>query len=81
MRRFLHERVSFARQDMAEMFQVDYIRDMTLVAVVGEPGFEKVIAVANYFLEPASNMAEVAFSVAREWQHKKGISTILQRKS
>ncbi|MCB2227659.1 MAG: GNAT family N-acetyltransferase [Desulfarculaceae bacterium] len=79
MRRFLHERVSFARQDMADMFQVDYIRDMTLVAVVGEPGYEKVIAVANYFLEPASNLAEVAFSVAREWQQK-GLSSILLQK-
>jgi acyl-CoA hydrolase/GNAT superfamily N-acetyltransferase len=79
MRRFLHERVSFVRQEMTEMFQVDYIRDMTLVAVVGEPGFEKVIAVGNYFLEPASNMAEVAFSVARPWQQK-GISTILLKK-
>ncbi|MCB2192487.1 MAG: GNAT family N-acetyltransferase [Deltaproteobacteria bacterium] len=79
MRRFLHERVSFARQDMPEMFQVDYIHDMTLVAVVGEPGFEKVIGVGNYFLEPATNLAEVAFSVSSDWQ-KKGISTILQRK-
>ena len=79
MRRFLHERVSFARQDMAEMFQVDYIRDMTLVAVVGDPGFEKVIAVGNYFLEPSNNMAEVAFSVSRQWQQK-GISTVLLQK-
>ena len=52
---------------------------MTLVAVVGEPGFEKVVAVGNYFLEPATNLAEVAFSVTRDWQ-KKGISTVLQRK-
>jgi len=79
MRRFLHDRVSFARQDMTEMFQVDYIRDMTLVAVVGEPGYEKVIAVGNYFLEPASNMAEVAFSVTREWQQK-GVSSVLLKK-
>ncbi len=79
MRRFLHDRVSFSRQDMTEVFQVDYIRDMTLVAVVGEPGYEKVIAVGNYFLEPASNMAEVAFSVTREWQQK-GVSTVLLQK-
>jgi len=79
MRRFLHERVSFARQDMPEMSQVDYINDMTLVAVVGEPGFEKVTAVGNYFLDPATNLAEVAFSVTRDWQQK-GVSTVLLRK-
>jgi hypothetical protein len=45
---------------VAEVFQVDYIHNMSIVAVTGSPGFEKVIAVGCYFLDPASNMAEVA---------------------
>lgn len=77
--RFMHEKVTFLRDDVADVLQVDYIRDLTIVAVVGEFGFEKVIAVGGYFLEPASNMAEVAFSVSKQWQGK-GISTVILKK-
>jgi acyl-CoA hydrolase/RimJ/RimL family protein N-acetyltransferase len=78
-RRFLHEKTAFASDEVAGVFQVDYIHNMTIVAVIGDPGFEKVIAVGCYFLEPAHNMAEVAYSVDKEWQGK-GISTIIQGK-
>ena len=40
--------------------QIDYIKDMTLIGVVGESGFDKVVAVAEYLLLLESNMAEVA---------------------
>ncbi len=79
VRRFMHEKTAFVREDLAGVFQVDYIHDMTLVAVIGEPGFERVIAVGGYFLDPATNMAEVAYSVDRTWQGR-GISTIIQDK-
>ncbi|MFP3927933.1 MAG: GNAT family N-acetyltransferase [Desulfobacteraceae bacterium] len=79
VRRFMHEKTAFARDDVAELFQVDYIHDMTIVAVIGDPGYERVIAVGGYFLEPASNTAEVAFSVDKAWQGA-GISTIIQEK-
>jgi acyl-CoA hydrolase len=74
--RFLHEKLFFSRKDVAVMVQVDYIREMPLVAVVGEFGFEKVIAVGAYFLNPVQNLAEVAFSVIKGWQ-KKGLCSIL----
>jgi RimJ/RimL family protein N-acetyltransferase len=35
-----------------------------------------VIAVGAYFLDPAKNMAEVAFSVVKEWQ-KGGLCSII----
>ncbi|MCF8061366.1 MAG: GNAT family N-acetyltransferase [Deltaproteobacteria bacterium] len=79
VRRFMHEKTAFFREDVAGVFQVDYIHDMAIVAVIGDPGFERVIAVGGYFLEPATNTAEVAYSVDREWQGK-GISAVIQKK-
>ncbi len=77
--RFLHEKTSFVRDDVSDVFLVDYHHDMTIVAVIGEPGFEKVIAVGCCFLDEKSNIAEVAYSVDKDWQGK-GISTIIQNK-
>jgi acyl-CoA hydrolase/GNAT superfamily N-acetyltransferase len=77
--RFLHEKTSFVRDEVADVFQVDYDHNMTIVAVIGDPGFEKVLAVGCYFLDPESQIAEVAFSVEKEWQGK-GISTVIQTK-
>jgi RimJ/RimL family protein N-acetyltransferase len=79
VRRFFHDKKAFFREDVAGVFQVDYMHDMAIVAVIGDPGFERIIAVGGYFLEPASNTAEVAFSVDREWQGK-GISAVILRK-
>ncbi|MFW6099299.1 MAG: GNAT family N-acetyltransferase [Thermodesulfobacteriota bacterium] len=79
VKRFFAPRTAFISEDVAEVFQVDYIHSMSIVAVIGNPGFEKVIAVGCYFVDPATNMAEVAYSVDRGWQGK-GISTIMQEK-
>jgi hypothetical protein len=74
--RFLHEKLFFPRKDIVSMVQVDYVSDLPMVAVIGEVGFEKVIAIGAYFLDPAKNMAEVAFSVIKEWQ-KGGLCSII----
>jgi len=79
IKRFFAPKTAFVSEDVAEVFQVDYIHSMSIVAVIGNPGFEKVIAVGCYFVDPATNLAEVAYSVDRAWQGK-GISTILQEK-
>jgi acyl-CoA hydrolase/GNAT superfamily N-acetyltransferase len=77
--RFFHRKTSFIRDDVASMYQIDYVREMTIVAVVGEFGFGKVIAIGGYALDQASNIAEVAFSVSKEWQCK-GLSKIILKK-
>ncbi len=66
--RFFHEKTSFIRSDVETKSQIDYIRELTLIALVGETGFEKVIAIGEYLLEADTNMAEVAFSVDTEYQ-------------
>ncbi len=76
--RFFSIRRSFYREDMETMFQVDYIKNLTIVAVTGEVGFEKIIGLGMYALEHGE-VAEVAFSTAKEWQGK-GIAGIILNK-
>jgi GNAT superfamily N-acetyltransferase len=61
------------------MYQIDYIKNLTLLAVVGEFGFGRVVAVGEYLLDQANNIAEVAFSVSKDWQGK-GLGKILMQK-
>jgi GNAT superfamily N-acetyltransferase len=77
--RFFHRKTSFIRDDVASMYQIDYVHEMTVVAVVGEFGFGKIVALGGYALDPAANIAEVAFSVSGEWQGK-GLSKIILKK-
>ncbi|MDX9819365.1 MAG: GNAT family N-acetyltransferase, partial [Desulfococcus multivorans] len=77
--RFFHEKHSFVRDDLEEMLEVDYVKDLTIVAVVGEFGFGKVIAMGEYLLNEASNMAEVAFTENKAYQGR-GLGKLLMRK-
>lgn len=77
--RFFHKKSTFVRDDVVSMYEIDYVKEMTIVAVVGEFGFGRVIAVGGYILDPEKNMAEVAFSVAKDWQ-RKGLSRIIMKK-
>jgi len=74
--RFFHEKTCFLRDDVESMFETDYIKNLTLLAVTGEFGFGAVIGIGAYMLEPKKNIAEVAFSVAKDWQGK-GIAAAL----
>jgi GNAT superfamily N-acetyltransferase len=69
--RFFHEKHSFFKDELADILHIDYVNDMTILAVVGEVGFGRVIGLGEYLLVPSTNMAEVAFSVSREYQSKK----------
>jgi len=77
--RFFHEKTCFLRDDMEGMFQIDYVKDMTVVAVTGEFGFGKVVGMGVYLLEPSRNIAEIAFSVSKEWQNR-GIANVIIKK-
>ena len=77
--RFFHEKTRFARGDLEGLSQIDYVRNLTMIAVVGEFGFDRVVGVGEYYRQPAKNMAEVAFSVSKDFQGK-GMGRILLRK-
>jgi acyl-CoA hydrolase/GNAT superfamily N-acetyltransferase len=76
--RFFSTRRSFFREDMEGIAQVDYINNLSIVAVTGEVGFERVIGLGVY-ARAQGTVAEVAFSVVKEWQAK-GIANVLLEK-
>ena len=77
--RFLFQKIRFTRKDVAPLCRVDYVKNMTIVAVTGEVGYERVVAIGCYQLEPATNLAELSFSVLKDWQ-RKGLGRIIQFK-
>jgi len=77
--RFFHEKTSFVQSEVEAVSQIDYIKSLTIIAVVGEFGFGKVVAVGEYQLDEDKNMAEIAFSVSRAGQAK-GLGKILLKK-
>jgi acyl-CoA hydrolase/GNAT superfamily N-acetyltransferase len=77
--RFFHEKTSFVKEEVEGVSQIDYVKDLTVVAVVGEFGFGRVVAIGEYLIDPATNVAEIAFSVSKDYQ-KKGMGKILLKK-
>jgi len=77
-KRFFGRRHHFYWDEMKDMFIVDYTRNCSIVAYLGEEGYGRIIGIGGYFLE-GSGAGEVAYSVARDWQGK-GIAVRLQQK-
>ncbi len=77
--RFFHEKKSFVSKQIERTFIIDYIKDLTIVAVEGQAGYERILAVGEYYLNPETEMAEIAFSVEKDWQGK-GLSSIVIQK-
>lgn len=77
--RFFCQKTIFARAEMESRSHVDYVNDITLMAVVGEFGFGRVIGVAECMKLPDQNMAEVAFSISEEYKGK-GIGSFFLKK-
>jgi len=77
-KRFFGRRHHFYWDEMKDMFIVDFTRNCSIVAYLGEEGYGRIIGIGGYFLE-GSGAGEVAYSVARDWQGK-GIAVRLQQK-
>ncbi len=77
--RFFHEKTSFVRDEAQGVSQIEYLTDLTIVALVGEFGFGRVVGIGEYLLDPAKNIAEVAFSISKKFQGK-GLGKILLKK-
>ncbi|MBI4797159.1 MAG: GNAT family N-acetyltransferase [Desulfarculus sp.] len=67
--RFLHTIKAFPRKDMQRMVNVDYHREMPVVAVSGKLGQEEVAGVARYILGH-EDQPEVDFAVKEGFQGK-----------
>jgi GNAT superfamily N-acetyltransferase len=77
--RFFYEKTRFNLEEIEGVSQIDYVNDLTLLALVGDPGFRRVVGIGEFLFDPAKNLAEVAFSISKEFQGK-GIGKILIRK-
>ncbi len=75
-RYFTHTK-TFPHKDVQKLTNIDYQQNLALVAVVpGVEGTEEIVGIAQYFLDPKTQVAEVAFIVQDEWQDK-GMGTML----
>jgi len=77
--RFFHEKRSFVHDDVKGISLIDYVNDLTILAVVGDIGFGEVVGIGECLLVHATNMAEIAFSISKEFQGK-GLGKILLKK-
>lgn len=77
--RFFYDKTNFLKQEMETVSQIDYVKDLTILALVGEFGFGRVVGVGEYLLDPDTNIAEIAFSISKEYQ-KKGLGKIILKK-
>lgn len=70
-KRYLHITKRFSSRDILALVNIDYSSDMTLVLETQEPGSEsRIRGIAQYFKDPETNFAEVAFMLADAWQGK-----------
>jgi len=74
--RYMTRTVAFPHSHIQRLTNIDYKKDVAIVGVVPGISGEEVVAIAQYFLDPHTQAAEVAFLVQDEWQQK-GMGTFL----
>jgi len=74
--RYFTHTTTFPHRDVQKLTNIDYANELAIVGVVPSPAGDEVVAIAQYFLEPKTRVAEVAFIVQDEWQ-RKGMGTFL----
>jgi acyl-CoA hydrolase len=74
--RYMTRTVAFPHRDIQQLTNIDYKNNLAIVGVVPGVSGEEIVAIAQYFLDPKTHAAEVAFLVQDEWQQK-GMGTFL----
>lgn len=77
--RFMHALKEIAPQMVSRFTQIDYDREMALIAVVNGGSGPRQIGVARYVVYPDGRGCEFAVVVADDWQQR-GIATELLRR-
>jgi len=77
--RFMYALRNITTQMVSRFTQIDYDREMALIALVDDGGRDRQIAVARYVTLPDGRSCEFAIVVADDW-HNKGIATELLRR-
>ena len=74
--RFMSHQKRVSRHQIQDFVYIDHRNDVTIVGTLPEAYGEEIIAVGSYYLDPKTNLAEVAFVVGDNWQNH-GIGTFL----
>jgi acyl-CoA hydrolase/GNAT superfamily N-acetyltransferase len=74
--RFMSHQKRLSRQQIQDFVYIDHRNDVTIVATLAEAHGEDIIAIGSYYLDPKTNLAEVAFVVDDQWQNL-GIGSFL----
>jgi len=76
--RFMSRMKRIPRKEIQQFVYIDHRTDVAIVGTVPEASGEEIVAIGRYYLDAASNRAEVAFVVRDQWQGR-GIGTYLLR--
>ncbi len=74
--RYMTHTVVFPHRDIQRFTNIDYRQDIAIVGIIPRVSGEEIVALVQYFLDPKTRVAEVAFLVQDEWQQK-GMGTFL----
>jgi len=75
-KRYMTRTKAFPHRDIQRLTNIDYKNELAIVGVVPGVSGEEIVAIGQYFLDPKTKAAEVAFVVQDEWQ-RKGMGTFL----
>jgi acetyltransferase len=76
--RFMYSLTELTPLLLSRFTQIDYDREMALIAVVDDNGRERQVGVARYYTMPDQSSCEFAIVVADEWQNR-GIARRLMK--
>jgi acetyltransferase len=76
--RFFYRLAELTPSMLARFTQVDYDRELALVAIAGHNGTQEFVGVARYIANPDCTSAEFAVVVADAWQ-RRGVARVLMR--
>ena len=74
--RFMSTVKVVSRKQIQDFVYIDHRNDVTIVGTLQEAHGEDIITIGSYYLDPKTNLAEVAFVVHDKWQNQ-GIGTFL----
>ena len=78
-KRFFQVRLANGDHTLQKLCNVDYDKEMSIVAVVGEPSAEMIVGAASYSVAGIGKTAEVAFVVDDAYQGR-GIGRALVKR-